>query len=186
MDLPQRHAWMTRRHGPGRLPLHYLRRGRPASDPGGRPNVEARQPQAAPWRTSLHDQATPLPGTNRVCDVRADDIMTIILPIWTGKPESARLVRSRISATLRPLPNQRDERQALPQGSPHTGWLFVSNPCVVPVRTSYRFHAPVARIQIDRLARLLHSEIPPNPNTDGPAGTCTVKARALAHQVGIH
>ena len=52
----------------------------------------------AGWRATLRDYAMPRLGRKTVDAITTADVMGVLLPIWTAKPETARRVRRRISA----------------------------------------------------------------------------------------
>ena len=52
------------------------------------------------WRQSLQRYALPVLGDKRVSDITREDVLRILTPIWTEKPETGRKVRRRIRATL--------------------------------------------------------------------------------------
>ena len=56
---------------------------------------------AAQWEASLRDYVLPRIGDKRVDQVSTADIMAVLLPIWTDKPETARRVRQRIGAVMK-------------------------------------------------------------------------------------
>ena len=56
---------------------------------------------AKQWRASLRDHAMPRIGTRRVSDITSADVMSILLPIWSTKPVTAKKVRGRIGAVLK-------------------------------------------------------------------------------------
>ena len=53
------------------------------------------------WRQSLERYATPIIGDELVSEIRREQVLRILTPIWTEKPEVARKLRQRIRATLR-------------------------------------------------------------------------------------
>ena len=53
------------------------------------------------WPGSLRDYAIPSLGIDRVCDIQTDDVMAVMLPIWTEKPETAQRVQQRISSVMK-------------------------------------------------------------------------------------
>ena len=55
----------------------------------------------AQWRASLRDYAMPKLGNKRVDQISTADVMSILLPIWTTKAETARRLRQRISAIMK-------------------------------------------------------------------------------------
>ncbi|MCY4430790.1 MAG: tyrosine-type recombinase/integrase [Rhodospirillales bacterium] len=56
---------------------------------------------AKDWIAALERYAFPGFGTLRVDRIRRDDVVQVLTPIWTAKPETARRVRQRIRAVLR-------------------------------------------------------------------------------------
>ena len=56
---------------------------------------------AKQWRTSLRDYAMPRIATRRVSDITSADVMSILLPIWSTKPVTAKKVRGRIGAVMK-------------------------------------------------------------------------------------
>ncbi len=52
------------------------------------------------WLHSLRDYAYPLIGAKPVNTIGTPDIMAVLTPIWTTKPETARRVRQRLKAVL--------------------------------------------------------------------------------------
>lgn len=54
----------------------------------------------AQWLNTLRDYAFPLLGTKPVRDVDQSDVLKILAPIWTEKPETARRVRQRIRTVM--------------------------------------------------------------------------------------
>ena len=53
------------------------------------------------WRASLRDYAMPRLGGKGVHEVTTADVMAVLLPIWSTKPETARRVRQRIGAIMK-------------------------------------------------------------------------------------
>ena len=53
------------------------------------------------WWSTLEKYAFPVLGKKRVDTIAAADVLAVLLPIWTAKPETSRRVRQRISAVLR-------------------------------------------------------------------------------------
>ena len=53
------------------------------------------------WRARLRDYALPVLGNKRVDRITTADVMDILEPIWTSKPETARQVRQRIGAVCK-------------------------------------------------------------------------------------
>ena len=52
------------------------------------------------WINTLRDYAFPVIGTKPVGEVDSPDLLKILQPIWTTKPETARRVRQRIGVVL--------------------------------------------------------------------------------------
>ena len=55
---------------------------------------------AANWTESMTKHAFPVFGARRVDQIGREDVLRVLTPIWTAKPELARKVRQRIRATL--------------------------------------------------------------------------------------
>ena len=53
------------------------------------------------WRSSLSAYVYPYIGSKAVDQVRSADVMVVLLPIWTAKPETAQRVRQRIGAVMK-------------------------------------------------------------------------------------
>ena len=53
------------------------------------------------WMATLENHAFPILGAMSVDRIRREDVLRVLTPIWTGKPETARRVRQRIRAVLR-------------------------------------------------------------------------------------
>ena len=53
------------------------------------------------WRASLRDYAMPRLGHKRVDEVCSSDVLGVLVPIWSQKPETARRVRQRIGAIMK-------------------------------------------------------------------------------------
>ena len=56
--------------------------------------------RAAQWATTLETHAFPVIGDQRVDSIRGEDVLRVLLPIWTAKAETARRVRQRIRTVL--------------------------------------------------------------------------------------
>ena len=56
---------------------------------------------ASQWRASLRDYAMPLLGSKSVDRITSMDVMSVLLPIWNTKRETARRVRQRIGAIMK-------------------------------------------------------------------------------------
>ncbi len=52
------------------------------------------------WRATLDTYAAPVLGKMRVADIRVDDVLRVLQPIWTEKTETATRVRGRVEAVL--------------------------------------------------------------------------------------
>lgn len=52
------------------------------------------------WINTLRDHAFPIVGDKSIADIGTPDIVKILTPIWTSKPETARRVRQRIATVL--------------------------------------------------------------------------------------
>ncbi len=55
---------------------------------------------AAHWTVSMARHAFPVFGARRVDQIGREDVLRVLTPIWTSKPELGRKVRQRIRATL--------------------------------------------------------------------------------------
>ena len=55
----------------------------------------------AQWRASLRDYAMPTLRSKRVDQISTADVMSVLLPIWSTKAETARRLRQRVSAIMR-------------------------------------------------------------------------------------
>ena len=55
----------------------------------------------AQWRSSLTAYAMPKLGRKRIDQITSADVLAVLLPVWTAKPETARRVRHRISAVCK-------------------------------------------------------------------------------------
>ena len=55
----------------------------------------------AQWRASLRDYAMPRLRSKRVDQISTADVMSVLLPIWNTKAETARRLRQRVSAIMR-------------------------------------------------------------------------------------
>ena len=53
------------------------------------------------WRASLRDYAMPRLGNKRVSEITSSDVLSVLVPIWHSRPETARRVRRRISAIMK-------------------------------------------------------------------------------------
>ena len=53
------------------------------------------------WRASLRDFAFPKLGARPVNTIHTQDVLGVLEPIWTAKPETAKRVRQRISAIMK-------------------------------------------------------------------------------------
>ena len=52
------------------------------------------------WRATMEKYARPVFGDRRVDQIGREDVLQVLLPVWTAKPEIGRKVRQRIRATL--------------------------------------------------------------------------------------
>ena len=101
-------AWENRRAVfEGRDPLAERRRAKaPTFREAAARTLEGLRSQwrnekhAAQWATTLETYAFPTLGDRRVDSIRGDDVLRVLLPIWTAKAETARRVRQRIRAVL--------------------------------------------------------------------------------------
>ena len=68
--------------------------------------VELRRPtwsnpkHAAQWQSTLQTYAFPLVGNKAVDSITSADVIEVLSPIWTGKPETASRVRQRMEAVM--------------------------------------------------------------------------------------
>ena len=53
------------------------------------------------WLSSVERHAFPLLGHKRIDDIDRGDVLRVLTPIWTAKPEQARRVRRRLKAIFR-------------------------------------------------------------------------------------
>ena len=53
------------------------------------------------WRKTLETYALPVIGAKSVADIDTADVLGVLSPIWTDKPETARKVRQRVGAVLK-------------------------------------------------------------------------------------
>ena len=79
----------------------HLRGGRREGDRDSLADVEEPPRMAGQWRQTLRDYAYPRIGRKRVGEVSTADVLTILKPIWSSKPPTAKAVRNRISAVMR-------------------------------------------------------------------------------------
>ena len=91
----------------GRDPLSDRRRARtPTFEQASARALEANRARwrnaktAAHWTVSMAKHAFPVFGPRRVDQIGREDVLRVLTPIWTSKPELARKVRQRIRATL--------------------------------------------------------------------------------------
>ena len=56
---------------------------------------------AAQWEATLRGYVFPRLGQRSVADITTADVMAVLMPIWSEKPETARRVRQRISTIMR-------------------------------------------------------------------------------------
>ncbi|MYF07732.1 MAG: tyrosine-type recombinase/integrase [Rhodospirillaceae bacterium] len=61
--------------------------------PGGKSELQ--------WRSSMGTYALPQLGKRPVDSIEPRDVMNVLLPIWSTKPESARRIRQRIGAVMK-------------------------------------------------------------------------------------
>ena len=54
----------------------------------------------AQWRSTLDTYAYPVVGETPVRDINTDDVLRVLRPIWTRKPETASRLRGRVEAIL--------------------------------------------------------------------------------------
>ncbi|MCY3747071.1 MAG: tyrosine-type recombinase/integrase [Acidobacteria bacterium] len=101
-------AWENRRAVfEGRDPLAERRRAKaPTFREAAARTLEGLRSQwrngkhAAQWVTTLETYAFPTLGDQRVDSIRGEDVLRVLLPIWTTKAETARRVRQRIRTVL--------------------------------------------------------------------------------------
>ena len=68
--------------------------------------IEMRKPtwsnakHAAQWSSTLETYAFPTIGSKLVTDITSADILAVLTPIWTRKPETASRVRQRMETVL--------------------------------------------------------------------------------------
>ena len=65
-----------------------------------RPRWQNRK-HATDWLAALERHAFPVLGKTTVGRIRGEDVLRVLTPIWTRRPETARRVRQRIRAVLR-------------------------------------------------------------------------------------
>ena len=92
----------------GRDPLAERRRGAmPTFAEAAKAVHEANLPRwrnakhAASWMQTLERHAMPTLGAMRVDRIRRADVLAVLTPIWTTRPETARRVRQRIRTVLK-------------------------------------------------------------------------------------
>ena len=56
---------------------------------------------AAQWEATLRGYVFPRLGQRSVADITTADVMAVLMPIWSEKPETARRVRQRISTVMK-------------------------------------------------------------------------------------
>ena len=91
----------------GRNPLAEKIRARiPTFREAAEKTIEANRPRwRSPktdrnWTAALERHAFPILGNMRVDRIGREDVLRVLTPLWTGKPEQARKLRRRIRATL--------------------------------------------------------------------------------------
>ena len=78
----------------------------PTFDEAAKLLIDSRRPtwsnpkHAAQWRNTLYAYAHPVIGQKRVDEITNADVMAVLDPIWTEKPETASRVRQRMEAVL--------------------------------------------------------------------------------------
>lgn len=66
-----------------------------AHSPGWKSDVHRNQ-----WASTLRSYAAPVIGDKPVAEISTDDVLAILQPIWTAKPETANRVRGRVEMVL--------------------------------------------------------------------------------------
>ena len=91
----------------GRNPLAEKIRARiPTFREAAEKTIEANRPRwrnpktDRNWATALERHAFPILGNMRVDRIGREDVLRVLTPLWTSKPEQARKLRRRIRATL--------------------------------------------------------------------------------------
>ena len=89
-------------------PLVLQRRGMPTFEQAADAVIRMHEPTwkeggrtADQWRASLHQYAVPRIGQKTVHSVTSSDVMSVLIPIWIEKHETARRVRRRISSVMK-------------------------------------------------------------------------------------
>ncbi|MCY3818384.1 MAG: tyrosine-type recombinase/integrase [Gammaproteobacteria bacterium] len=92
----------------GRNPLTEKKRARtPTFRKAAEATFEANRPRwrdgktARNWMQGMERRAFPVIGDMRVDQIRRQDILSILTPVWTAHPDVARKLRQRVRATLR-------------------------------------------------------------------------------------
>lgn len=92
----------------GRNPLTEKKRARtPTFRKAAQATFEANRPRwrdgktARNWMQGMEKRAFPVIGDMRVDQIRRQDILRILTPVWTAHPDVARKLRQRVRATLR-------------------------------------------------------------------------------------
>ncbi len=68
--------------------------------------IEMRRPtwsnskHAAQWKSTLATYAYPVIGSKHLDEIKSSDVLTVLTPIWTSKPETARRVRQRLETVF--------------------------------------------------------------------------------------
>lgn len=86
--------------GLGGYPLVSLAEARAAALEG-RKLARAGGKSAGQWEASLRQHAFPRLGSKRVDTITTADVMSVLLPIWIAKSETARRVRRRIGTIMK-------------------------------------------------------------------------------------
>ena len=91
----------------GRDPLaHKRRRTTPTFREASERALEANRPRwrnvktSDNWIATMAKYVHPVFGDRRVDQIRREDVLRVLTPVWTAKPEIGRKVRQRIRATL--------------------------------------------------------------------------------------
>ena len=92
----------------GRDPLAEKRKARvPTFQEAAKRTYEANRPRwrsekvAAKWWQAMEKHAFPILGDMRVDRIGREDVLRVLTPLWTSRPEQARKVRQSIRSTLR-------------------------------------------------------------------------------------
>lgn len=78
----------------------------PTFSDAARQVIELRRPtwsnrkHADQWSSTLATYAYPLIGSKQVGEINSDDVLSVLTPIWTEKPETARRLRQRVETVF--------------------------------------------------------------------------------------